>query len=70
MKRSTLELRHPYRGGDYRLLRAGRDGTYWQAVDGRSVRLAAADAEPPVERLRLSAIGMLVALVASGATKR
>jgi hypothetical protein len=69
MKRSTLELRRPYRG-DYRLLRAGREGTFWQAPDGRLVRLAAAETEPPIERLRLSTLGLLVALVASGAAKR
>jgi hypothetical protein len=70
MKRIAQELKKPYDGRDYRLVRAGPQGTYWQAGDGRSVRLAAAEAEAPVERARVSMLGILVALIASGATKR
>jgi len=70
MKRTTKDLKRPYRGGDYRLFRAGRCGTYWQGSDGRLVQLAASEREPSVERGRVSLLGMLIALVASGATRR
>ena len=70
MKRTTQDLKRPHRGGDYRLLRAGRRGTYWQGPDGRSVQVAASEMEPSVERGRVSVLGMLIALVASGAAKR
>ena len=70
MKRTTEDLKRPYREGDYRLLRAGRCGTYWQRPDGHLVQLAASETEPPVERGRVSLLGMLIALVASGAARR
>jgi len=70
MKRIAQELKGPYVGRDYRLVRAGPHGTYWQAGDGRSVRLAAADGEAPVKRTRVSVLGILVALIASGAARR
>jgi len=70
MKRITQALRPPYRGGDYRLLSAGRGGTYWQGADGRNVRLAASESEPPIERSRMSMFGMLIAIVASGTAAR
>jgi hypothetical protein len=34
---------------DLALVRAGRDGTYWQAADGLIVRVAAREAEPGAE---------------------
>ena len=78
MKRTTRDVKCPYRGADYRLLHAGRQGTYWQAPDGRSVQLAASEddlcseqpARGPVERGRVSVLGMLIALVATGVAKR
>ena len=70
MKPTVKNLKHPYRGGDYRLLRAGPRGTFWQAPDGRLVRLAAPANEPPIERGRVSTVAVLVALIASGATRR
>ena len=70
MKRTTQDLKRPYRGGEYRLLRAGRRGTYWQGPDGRLVQVAAAETDPSVERGRVSVLGMLIALVASGAARR
>ena len=70
MNRTTQDLKGPYRGGEYRLLRAGRRGTYWQAPDGRLVQVAAPESEPPLERGRVSVLGILIALVASGAARR
>jgi len=67
MKRTTQDIKRPYGGSDYQLVRAGRRGTYWQAPDGRCVRLAASDCEPVVERSRVSVVAMLIALAASGA---
>ena len=66
MKRTTQDIKRPYRGSDYQLLRAGRGGTYWQAPDGRCVQLAASDCEPAIERSRVSVVAMLIALLASG----
>jgi hypothetical protein len=66
MRRTTQDIKRPYCGSDYQLVRAGRRGTYWQAPDGRCVRLAASDYEPVVERSRVSVVAMLIALVASG----
>jgi hypothetical protein len=70
MKRIAQELRGPYDGRHYRLVRAGPRGTYWQAGDGRSVQLAAAEGQAPIERARVSVLGVLVALIASGAARR
>ncbi|HEY3179658.1 MAG TPA: hypothetical protein VGL25_12340 [Casimicrobiaceae bacterium] len=70
MKSTMQDVKSPYCGSDYRLVRAGRRGTYWQAPDGRCVRLAAPDCEPVVERSRLSLVTMFVAFAASGATRR
>ena len=70
MKRTTQDVKHPYRTGDYRLLRSGRRGTCWQSPDGSSVRLAAPEHELPVERMRMSMVAMLVALIATGASRK
>jgi biotin-(acetyl-CoA carboxylase) ligase len=70
MKRTTQDIKRPYCGSDYQLVRAGRRGTYWQAPDGRCVQLAAADCDPVVERSRVSVVAVLVALAASGAARR
>ena len=37
------DRRPPYVPGDYRYVRAGREGTYWQSADGLVVRVAAAE---------------------------
>jgi hypothetical protein len=44
---STLEeeLRRPYGREHWELVRAGREGAYWQAPDGLIVRVAGAEAE-------------------------
>jgi hypothetical protein len=70
MKRITQDIRRPYCGSDFQLVRAGRRGTYWQAPDGRCVQLAASDFEPPVEPSRVSVVALFIALGASGAATR
>src|SRR4051794_31489678 len=70
MKRATQDIKRPYGRSDYQLVRAGRRGTYWQAPDGRCVRLAAPEGEPVVERSRVSVVAMLLALTASAAVRR
>jgi len=45
MTRHLEELARPRARDDLALVRAGREGTYWQAADGLVVRLAAP--EPP-----------------------
>ena len=70
MKRITQDIRRPYCGSDFQLVRAGRRGTYWQAPDGRCVQLAASDFEPPVERSRVSVVALFIALGVSGAATR
>jgi hypothetical protein len=52
----------------FALLGGGRDGLRWERPDGLRVNLAAPerDAEPAVERTRLSAPALLLALIAGG----
>ena len=69
MKRTTQDIKRPYCGSDYQLVRAGRRGTYWQAPDGRCVQLVASDYESVVERSRVSIVAMLIALAATGAAR-
>ena len=53
MTRQLTELARPRARDDLALVRAGREGTYWQAADGLVVRLAAPEtlgaAEPDAE---------------------
>src|SRR5438067_12194084 len=56
MKRTMQEFKRPYCESDYHLVRAGRRGTYWEAPDGRRERLAGSDAEPVVERSRVTVL--------------
>jgi len=44
MTRHLEELARPRARDDLALVRAGREGTYWQAADGLVVRLAAPEA--------------------------
>ena len=44
MARLLDELQRPYGRDYYELVRAGREGVYWQAEDGLIVRLADAEA--------------------------
>ena len=41
----AVDRRKPYRPGDYEYVRAGPDGTYWQAPSGMIVHVAAAEPE-------------------------
>ena len=43
MTKTLEELERPRGREDCRLVRAGREGTYWQAADGLIVRLTAAE---------------------------
>lgn len=43
------------------VLRAGREGVWWERGDGLRVRIAAPEREAVVERSRLSLVAMLLA---------
>jgi hypothetical protein len=49
MTRHLEELAPPRARDDLALVRAGREGTYWQAADGLIVRLAAREADRDAE---------------------
>lgn len=66
MARRYEEPARPRARDDLELVRAGREGVWWQAADGMQVRLAAPEDEPVVQRERLSIVAVLVALIASG----
>ncbi|HEY2967658.1 MAG TPA: hypothetical protein VGK75_04750 [Casimicrobiaceae bacterium] len=50
MTRHLEELARPSVRDDLMLVRAGREGTYWQAADGLVVRLAAPEASGVADR--------------------
>ena len=50
MTKHLEELARPRARDDLALVRAGRDGTYWQAADGLVVRLAAPEAHGVADR--------------------
>jgi hypothetical protein len=52
MARHLEELARPRARDDLLLVRAGREGTYWQAADGLIVRLAAPEADPTAEAMQ------------------
>jgi len=52
------------------VLRAGREGVWWERRDGLQIRLAAPERESSVERTRLSLFAMLVAFAAAPRTSR
>ena len=52
------------------VLRAGREGVWWERRDGLQIRLAAPERESSIERTRLSLFAMLVALAAAPRTSR
>lgn len=45
------ELRRPYGREHWGLVKAGREGTYWQAADGLIVRLAVAESVHQADNL-------------------
>ncbi len=49
MTRHLEELAPPRARDDLALVRAGREGTYWQAADGLIVHLAAREADHDAE---------------------
>jgi hypothetical protein len=71
MKRKGIrEWERPYGRDDLALVREGRDGVCWRARDGLEVRLATPERATSLERERLSVVGVLHALVASGVERR
>lgn len=50
MTKHLEELARPRARDDLALVRAGREGTYWQAADGLVVRLAAPEAHGVADR--------------------
>ena len=69
MKRRDIPER-PYGRDDLAYVREGRAGACFRGRDGLDVRLAAPEREPVVYRERLSIVGVLIALVASGPRAR
>ena len=70
MRRTKEEPERPYGRDDLAYVRGGTAGTCLRGRDGLEVRLAAPEREAPVERERLSLVGVLVAFLASGVEPR
>ena len=70
MRRMTEEPERPYGRDELAYVRGGKAGACLRGRDGLEVRLAAPEREVPVERERLSLVGVLVAFLASGAEPR
>ena len=62
MTRHLEELARPRARDDLALVRASREGTYWQAADGLVVRLAAPEATGVADRDTEAAQRELLAL--------
>ena len=60
----------PYGRDDLDYVREGRAGALFRGRDGLDVRLAAPEREASVSRERLSLVGVLIALIASGVQPR
>lgn len=60
----------PGAGEPLRLVRSPGEGVWWERGDGLAVRLAASEHEAPLERGRISLLGMLLAWAASDAPER
>ena len=60
----------PYGRVDLDYVREGRAGALFRGRDGLDVRLAAPERESVVSRERLSFVGVLLAIVASGVSPR
>ena len=52
------------------VLRAGREGVWWERGDGLQVRMAAPERAPAVDRGRLSLFAMLLAYAVSERSPR
>ena len=70
MKRRYELPERPYGRLDLHYVGAGRAGACYRRDDGLEVRLAAPEREPPVQRERLSVLGLMLALLASGERPR
>jgi len=70
MGRMKREPERPYGRDDLAYVRGGKDGACLRGRDGLEVRFAAPEHEAPVERERLSLVGVLVAFLASGVEPR
>ncbi|CAG0956815.1 hypothetical protein BURK1_00497 [Burkholderiales bacterium] len=66
MKRMRNEPERPYGRDDLDYVRDGRAGACFRGRDGLDVRLASPERELPVQRERLSVVGVLIAFLASG----
>ncbi|HVE50007.1 MAG TPA: hypothetical protein VNG69_10370 [Casimicrobiaceae bacterium] len=56
--------------GSLELRASSQRGVWWEREDGLEVRLAAPERERRLQRSRLSLLGMLAGLVASGNVQR
>jgi hypothetical protein len=70
MSNRRHELSPPAGRDELALVRSGREGVWWARGDGLSVRLAGPERARTIERGRLSLLGMLIALAASGDRQR
>ncbi len=61
MTRLLEEFQRPYGRERGELVRAGCEGTYWQAADGLIVRLAAAEAARETEAVARTLLDLAVA---------
>ena len=64
------ERLRPYGRDDLYYVHEGRDGAYYRGRDGLEVRLASAERDAPVQRDRLSVVGVLLAMLAGGVERR
>jgi hypothetical protein len=69
MKRRDIPER-PYGREDLAYVREGRAGACFRGRDGLDIRLASPEREVVVHRERLSFVGVLLALIASGPRAR
>jgi len=70
MSNRRHELSPPAGRDELALVRSEREGVWWARGDGLSVRLAGPERARTIERGRLSLLGMLIALAASGDRQR
>jgi hypothetical protein len=70
MSNRRHELSPPAGRDELALVRSEREGVWWARGDGLSVRLAGPERVRAIERGRLSLLGMLIALAASGDRQR
>jgi hypothetical protein len=66
MAKRRSELSPPRDNDGLVLVRRGDTSVWWDRGDGLSVRLAASESQPAIERGRLSLLGVLVAFAAGG----